>query len=96
MSVKSPVQSRILACVNIRQLVTLAGPPRPRIGPELRELAIVEDAVLVARDGRIEAAGSAADIAIPPDAEIVDAAAASCCLDSSMRTLIHLRRHARR
>jgi imidazolonepropionase len=64
---------RVLACVNIRQLVTLAGPARPRIGVELRELGIMEDAALIARDGRIEAAGRAAEIEIPRDAEIVDA-----------------------
>jgi imidazolonepropionase len=63
-----------LACVNIQQLVTLAGPPRPRAGAELRELAIVENAVLLARDGRIEAVGRAAEIEIPRDASIVDAA----------------------
>ena len=67
------VKPKRLACVNIKQLVTLAGPARPRIGAELRELAIVEDAVLLARDGRIEAVGPASEIAIPRDAEIVDA-----------------------
>jgi len=35
------------AIVNIGQLVTLAGPPRPRVGEELRELAIIEDAALL-------------------------------------------------
>jgi imidazolonepropionase len=68
-----PVKSKSLACVNIRQLVTLAGPARARIGEELRELAIVEDGVLVARDGRIEAVGRAPGVEIPKDAEIVDA-----------------------
>ncbi len=67
------VNPTTLACVNIKQLVTLAGPARPRIGAELRELAIVENAVLVARDGKIEAVGRESEIAIPPDAEIVDA-----------------------
>lgn len=65
--------SRVLACVNIKQLVTLAGPARPRIGPELRELAVIENATLIARDGRIEAAGPASEITIPADAEIADA-----------------------
>ena len=64
---------RVLACVNIRQLVTLAGPVRPRVGHELRELAIIDDATLIARDGRIETIGPAAEVSIPPGAEIVDA-----------------------
>ncbi len=64
---------RTLACVNIKQLVTLAGPSRPRTGAELRELSIIENATLLCRDGRIEAAGQAPEIAIPPGAEIVDA-----------------------
>lgn len=62
-----------LACVNIKQLVTVAGPARPRIGPEMRELGIVEDAVLLARGGCIDAVGRAAEIAIPSGATIVDA-----------------------
>lgn len=63
----------VLACVNIRQLVTLAGPARPRIGGEMRELGIIEDAVLLARGGIIDAVGRASEIEIPRDAEIVDA-----------------------
>jgi imidazolonepropionase len=64
-----------LAVVHCRQLVTLAGPPGPRSGPAMRELGIVEDGALHARDGRIVAAGPRAEIerALPRDAEIVDA-----------------------
>jgi imidazolonepropionase len=40
----------MIAIVNIGQLVTLAGPARPRVGPELRDLAILEDAVLLIED----------------------------------------------
>lgn len=47
---------------NIGRLVTLAGPPRPRVGPELRELAIIPDAAMVIRDGRIAAIGSRSSI----------------------------------
>lgn len=64
---------RILACVNIKQLVTLAGPAHPRTGAAMRELGIVEDAVLLARGGCITAAGRAGEIEIPKDAEVVDA-----------------------
>ncbi len=47
-----------LAIVNIGQLVTLAGPARPRVGAELRELGIIPNAALLIEDGRIAAAGS--------------------------------------
>jgi imidazolonepropionase len=49
--------SRSLAVVNIGQLVTLAGPARPRVGSELRELGVVPDAALLIEDGRLAAAG---------------------------------------
>ncbi len=62
-----------LAVVNARQIVTLAGPARPRIGPEMRELAIVEDGAMIVRDGRIEAIGPSSEIEIPADAGIVNA-----------------------
>lgn len=51
------------AIVNIGQLVTLAGPARPRVGAELRELGIIEDAALViGADGRVEATGTYSEI----------------------------------
>jgi len=46
------------AVVNIGQLVTLAGPARPRVGAEMRELGVIPDAALLIEDGRIAAAGS--------------------------------------
>jgi imidazolonepropionase len=49
--------SRSLAVVNIGQLVTLAGPARPRVGAELSELGIIRDAALLIEDGRVAAAG---------------------------------------
>ena len=66
---------RPLAVVHCGQLVTLAGPKRARVGPELRELAIVEDGALLARDGRIEAVGPRRDVEtlIPDGAEVIDA-----------------------
>ncbi len=65
----------MLAIVNIGQLVTLAGPPRPRTGKELRELGIVEDAALLIEDGRIAAAGafSALKDKTPLHAMVIDA-----------------------
>jgi imidazolonepropionase len=60
---------------NCRQLVTLAGPARPRIGPELRQLAVIPDGAMLIRDGRIHAIGSRrdAELQVAPLAEIVDA-----------------------
>jgi imidazolonepropionase len=51
-----------IAFVNIGQLVTLAGPARPRVGAELGELGIVRDAAMIVEDGRIAAAGTYSEI----------------------------------
>ena len=63
-----------LAIVNIGQLVTLAGPARPRVGNELRELGILADAALMIEDGRIAAAGNYKKLRaqIAKDATVVD------------------------
>jgi len=62
-----------LAVVGGSELVTLAGPARPRTGAELRELAILRDGAMLIRDGRIEKVGPRAEIAIDLDTEIIDA-----------------------
>jgi imidazolonepropionase len=64
-----------LAIINCSQLVTLAGPTRPRSGSDLRELSIIEDGALFIRGDRIEAAGNRRDIErlITSDCEVVDA-----------------------
>jgi imidazolonepropionase len=54
--------SQSLAILNCSQVVTLAGPPRPRIGIEMRELGIITRAGLFARDGLIERVGPVAEI----------------------------------
>jgi imidazolonepropionase len=66
---------KLLAIVNIGQLVTLAGPVRPRVGDELRQLGVIENAALLIEDGRIVAAGTYAELrtTIPPNALLVDA-----------------------
>jgi imidazolonepropionase len=55
--------------------VTLAGPARPRVGAELRELGIVSQGALLVRDGLIERAGTRAEIEklIGAETTIVDA-----------------------
>ncbi|HEX4947072.1 MAG TPA: amidohydrolase family protein, partial [Blastocatellia bacterium] len=72
---KVVVMMRSLAVINCSQLVTLAGAARPRVGTEMRELAIIKDGAMLARDGRIEAVGTRADIEplITNDSEIIDA-----------------------
>src|ERR1700744_686910 len=64
-----------LAVVNIGQLVTLAGPPRPRVGAELRELGIINDDAMLIDDGRITAVGTYSDLcdALPQSASVIDA-----------------------
>jgi imidazolonepropionase len=68
--------SSVTAIVNIGQLITLAGPARPRIGAELRELGMIRDAALLIEDGRIVEAGTYADMhaKIPSVADVIDAA----------------------
>ena len=65
----------MIAIVNIGQLVTLAGPPRPRTGTELSDLAILEDAAMLIDDGRITATGKYSELKprTSPNATIIDA-----------------------
>lgn len=69
-----------VAVVNIGQLVTLAGPARPRVGAALRDLAIIDDAALLIERGRITETGSYSDLKsrIPPHAVAIDAQ--GCCV----------------
>ncbi|MBX9600073.1 MAG: imidazolonepropionase [Bryobacteraceae bacterium] len=46
-----------LGITGCAQLVTLAGPPRPRVHGEMRDLGLVADGALLIRDGKIAAAG---------------------------------------
>lgn len=58
-------------------MVTLAGPARPRVGAELRQLSIQANAGLFVRDGRIVKTGTPAEIdsLIDANCEVVDAGA---------------------
>ena len=63
-----------IAIVNIGRLVTLTGPARPRVGKEMRELGIIDNAAMLIEDGRIVAVGGYTELKhkIPPHA-VVDA-----------------------
>jgi imidazolonepropionase len=58
---------------NIGQLVTLAGPRRPRTGAQMRELGIIDDASIYIRDGVIAALGAASEVASSSTARTLDA-----------------------
>ncbi len=64
-----------LAIIGASQLITLAGPRRPRIGAEMRELAIIRDGAMLVRDGRVVQTGARDEIEplIDADCEVVDA-----------------------
>jgi imidazolonepropionase len=75
---RPPLQKNLfmssLAVLHASQLVTLAGPNRPRVGTELSELKIIRDGGLLIRDGKIERVGPSDEIKkTVGDAEIVDA-----------------------
>jgi imidazolonepropionase len=66
------VPAVILGC---SQLVTLAGPLRPRIGNDMRDLSIIQDGAMLIEAGRIKRVGARSEIEplIEADYEIVDA-----------------------
>ena len=68
-------ESKALAIVNCSQVVTLAGPARPRVGEELRELGIVANGGVLVRDGRIERVAGSEEIEklIDANTTVVDA-----------------------
>jgi imidazolonepropionase len=70
-------ESRCAAVVNCSQLVTLAGPARPRVRDELKELSIVPNGAMLIRDGNIESIGTLSGLQsqITAEYEVIDAAA---------------------
>jgi imidazolonepropionase len=66
---------RKLAVINCAQLVTLAGPARPRVREELKQLSIIEDGAMLVRDRGVEWVGSSSEVTKSRIAgyEIVDA-----------------------
>jgi imidazolonepropionase len=64
---------RALAILHASQLITLAGPKRPRVGAEMSELAIIRDGGMLIREGDIDIVGSSNEIEkIAGEAEVVD------------------------
>ena len=66
---------KTLAVLHAAQLVTLAGPARPRVGAELGELGIIANGGMLVRDGAIASTGPSEEIEKQLDggAEVVDA-----------------------
>lgn len=64
-----------LAVINCRQLVTLAGPARPRIHGEMRELSIIEDGAMLVSGPLIKRVGRRDEIEslIDENCEVIDA-----------------------
>ncbi len=72
----SPAVPVVAAVVGCRQVVTLRGLSRPRVGAELEELGVVADgALLLSSDGRIAGVGTRVEIEreLPSDARVIDA-----------------------
>ena len=64
-----------VAVLHASQLVTLAGPNRPRVSAEMSDLAIIRDGGMLIRDGKIDIVGSSEEIKKKAtDCEIVNAA----------------------
>ena len=65
----------LAAVLHAAQLVTLAGPKRPRVGGEMRELGIIPDGAMLIQDGRVVKTGPSDEIgkALPRDATVIDA-----------------------
>jgi imidazolonepropionase len=68
--------NKSLAIIGASQLVTLAGPGRPRIGAEMRELAIIDNGAMLIHDGRIVRTGANSEVEklIDVDCHVVYAA----------------------
>jgi len=64
-----------VAVVGCSQLVTLAGPARPRIGSEMRDLGLIADGAMLISDGRIQSVGTRSEIesTMGRDCMVVDA-----------------------
>ena len=66
---------KTIAVLHSSQLVTLAGPTRPRVRAEMQDLGIIEDGGLLIQDGKIAAVGRSENIQadLPRGSETIDA-----------------------
>ena len=64
-----------VAVLHASELVTLAGPARPRIGAEMREPGIIRDGAMLVRDGMVERVGTTDELAalITANTRVIDA-----------------------
>jgi imidazolonepropionase len=64
-----------IAVVNCGELVTLAGPPRPRVREELQRLSIIRGGAMLVRGGQIERIGPQSEVEayVSPAHRVVDA-----------------------
>ena len=63
-----------LAVLHASQLVTVAGPKRPRVGAEMSELAVIRDGGMLIREGKIDIVSSSEEVTKNAgDAEVIDA-----------------------
>jgi imidazolonepropionase len=69
------MSEKALYVFNCSQLVTLAGPRRPRTGAELGEVSLLERGAMLVRGGRIERVGKREDVEphVSQDCEALDA-----------------------
>lgn len=62
-----------LVVTNIAQLITLDGLPIPRLGDDLNNLSLIENAALVCRSGLIEWVGKSTDLPKLENCQVIDA-----------------------
>jgi imidazolonepropionase len=69
------IHHETFAVTNCSQILTLAGPARPRTRDELKELSIITDGALLIRNGKVVAVGAWSELAphFPADCPVVDA-----------------------
>jgi imidazolonepropionase len=53
---------KALAVLHASQLVTVAGPKRPRVGEDMSELAIIRDGGMLIRDGKVDLVGDSNEL----------------------------------
>lgn len=69
------VRQETFAVTNCSQILTLAGPARPRVNEELKQLSVLPDGALIIREGKVVAAGSRSELEplFPTCCPVVDA-----------------------